>query len=131
MSITPIPPEALPSVQGLDTPQRFYRVLRTPAPLAGMAFPNRPSWKDVAAAGFESLVCLTDNIPPYDPSPLRVRGTGRTGTVIACTLTALGMGEPDVLNYMGTVNAARRKSPGWPESRWQKDQVATFLVTHA
>jgi hypothetical protein len=178
MSITPIPPEALPSVQGLDTPQRFYRVLRTPAPLAGMAFPNRPSWKDVAAAGFESLVCLTDNLPPYDPSPLRVLramkfkdligerspddlereaemlcdvvravvdelragrgvvvhcqgGTGRTGTVIACTLTALGMGEPDVLNYMGTVNAARRKSPGWPESRWQKDQVATFLVTHA
>src|SRR3972149_235023 len=72
MSVAPILPEALRSVPGLDPPQRFYRVLRSPAPLAGMAFPDGPSWKDVAAAGFESIVCLTDNVPPYDPSPLRV-----------------------------------------------------------
>src|SRR5436309_12273279 len=72
MSVAPIPPEALPSVPGLGTPQRFYQVLRSPAPLAGMSFPDRPSWKAVAAAGFESIVCLTNDTTPYDPSPLRV-----------------------------------------------------------
>ena len=72
MSVAPIPPETLPSVPGLGTPQRFYQVLRVPAPLAGMSSPDRPSWKAIAAAGFQSIVCLTNNTPPYDPSPLRV-----------------------------------------------------------
>jgi len=147
MSVEPIPPEALRSVPGLDTPQRFYQVLRAPGPLAGMSFPNGPPWKSIASAGFESIVCLTDNTPPYDPSPLRVLralkfkdlvrgahpdnpqceaamlrdvvqavvdelrsgrgvvvhcagGTGRTGTVIACTLAALGMPQDEVFKYM-------------------------------
>lgn len=175
MSVEPIPPEALRSVAGLDIPQRFYQVLRAPAPFAGMSFPSRPAWKSVAAAGFESIVCLTDNTSPYDPSPLRVLralkfkdlvggarpedpqreaamlrdvvqgivaelrsgrgvvvhcagGTGRTGTVIACALAALGMPEDEVLKYMASVNTARRKSPGWPESEWQQRQVADFVV---
>ncbi len=72
MSVEPIRPEGLQSVLGLDTPQRFYQVLQVPAPLAGMSCPNRPPWKAVAGAGFESIVCLTDNTPQYDPSPLRV-----------------------------------------------------------
>jgi protein-tyrosine phosphatase len=173
MSVAPIPPEALKSVPGLDTPQRFYQVLRTPAPLAGMSFPERPSWQAVSAAGFDSIVCLTNNAAPYDPSPLRVLralqfedlvggrspddptreaemlrdvvrlvvdevqagrgvvvhcvgGTGRTGTVIACALAALGLPEAGVLDYMATVNVARRKSRGWPESDWQQSQVAGF-----
>jgi hypothetical protein len=54
-------------------------------------------------------------------------GTGRTGTVIACALASLGVPEADVLEYMATVNAARGKSRGWPESDWQKSQVASFL----
>ena len=175
MSIVPIPPEPLRFVAGLDTVHRFYQVLRTPAPLAGMGFPMYPHWNDVAAAGFQSLVCLTDDIPPYDPSPLRVlralkfadlfgkprpedpqreagmlrdvvhaivgelragrgvvvhcaAGTGRTGTVIACTLAALGLPEPDVLSYMQTVNVVRRQSPGWPESEWQRTQVSAFAA---
>jgi len=174
MKVTPIPPEALRSVPGLDSPRRFYQVLRSPAPLAGMPFPERPSWKAIAAAGFESIVCLTSNTAPYDPSPLRILravkfkdlvggsrpdnpereadllrdivqvvveelragrgvavhcagGTGRTGTVIACALGALGMPEADVLKYMTTVNSARSKSPGWPESDWQRSQVAAFV----
>jgi hypothetical protein len=173
MDIALIPPEPLRSVPGLETPQRFYRVLRSPAPLAGMPFPRRPSWKAVAAAGFESVVCLTDDTAPYDPSPLSVLravefedlvgghppanprreaerlrevvqavveellagrgvvvhcagGTGRTGTVIACTLAALGVPEPETLTYMSTVNSARGKSDGWPESAWQQAQVASF-----
>ena len=178
MSIEVIAPQALPGVSGLDTPRRFYQVLRVPAPLAGMAFPERPPWKAIATAGFESLVCLTHDAPPYDPSPLRVLrafefqdqyggispddpereaemlrdvvrtvvhelragrglvvhcqgGTGRTGTVIACSLAALGMPEVEIHRYMGTVNAARRTSQGWPESDWQKEQVAKFVAKNA
>jgi protein-tyrosine phosphatase len=178
MSVASIPPEALRSVPGLDTPQRFYQVLRAPASLAGMSFPDRPSWQAVADAGFDSIVCLTNNTPPYDPSPLRIlralkfkdlvgghlpddpkreaemlrdvvrvvvdelragrgvvvhcaAGTGRTGTVIACVLAALGMPEAEVLKYMATVNAARGKSHGWPESDWQKSQIASFQPRNA
>jgi protein-tyrosine phosphatase len=138
-----------------------------------MRLPDRAPWPAIAAAGFESLVCLTSDAPPCDPAPLRVLravgfqdlvggshpddphreaealrdvvravvgelragrgvvvhcagGTGRTGTVIACALAALGMPEPGVLDYMRTVNAARRASPGWPESEWQKRQIMGF-----
>jgi hypothetical protein len=50
-------------------------------------------------------------------------GTGRTGTVVACVLKALGLEPSLVLNQMNTVNAARTKYPGWkgwPESPWQR-----------
>ena len=42
-----------------------------------------------------------------------------------------GMLEPEVLKYMSTVNAARGKSHGWPESEWQKNQVALFAPKKA
>lgn len=175
MSIETIaPPIPLGPVSRLDTPRRFYQVLRAPAPLAGMPFPGPIPWKAVAAAGFASIVCLTDGTPGYDPSPLRVLravrfkdlyggahpddpqreaaklrevvdaivaelesergvvvhcigGTGRTGTVIACVLAALGMPEDAVVAYMTKVNTARGKSPGWPESAWQRRQVVRFV----
>jgi len=139
-----------------------------------MPFPERVPWERVADAGFESIVCLTRDTAPYDPSPLRVLraakfkdlvdgswpdnpqreadmlrdvvqavveelgagrgvvvhcagGTGRTGTVLACVLAALGVPQAEVLEYMSTVNVARGKSHGWPESDWQKNQVASFL----
>ena len=72
--------------------------------------------------------------PDQDSAPrltIRAGGTGRTGTVIACALAALGMAEDEVLKYMATVNAARRKSPGWPESDWQQSQVAAFVPNNA
>jgi protein-tyrosine phosphatase len=52
-----------------------------------------------------------------------VAGTGRTGTVIACTLRALGLPLPDVLDYMQRLNTARDRRAGWPESEWQRQQV--------
>ena len=59
-------------------------------------------------------------------------GTGRTGTVIACTLRALGMPLSDVLDYMKQLNAGRSKQPGWkgwPESDWQLQQVKEWSLS--
>lgn len=58
-------------------------------------------------------------------------GTGRTGTVIACTLRSLGLSKDEVLNYMTTVNTVREKYPGWkgwPESDWQRRQLAGWVA---
>ena len=137
--------------------------------LAGMPCPKSSGiWNDLGAAGFESVVCLTRDVPSYDPSPLRLLtahrfedlfggrmptgpekeerllretvrvvaheltrkkpvvvhfagGTGRTGTIIACTLRALGYTIDEVLNAIEAVNILRgQKCRGWPESRWQK-----------
>ena len=52
-----------------------------------------------------------------------VAGTGRTGTVIACTLRALGLSLPDVLDYMTRLNVERDRQAGWPESERQLQQV--------
>jgi protein-tyrosine phosphatase len=154
----------------LATPWEFYWALERPAPLAGMAYPRSTPWQTLADEGFESIVCLTEAPPRYDPRPLRVlrafqfkelyggaypddveaeqaalrdivgavtselvqgkgvivhcvAGTGRTGTVIACALRALGLPLSDVLDYMKRLNAARGKRDGWPESGWQLQQV--------
>ena len=48
-----------------------------------------------------------------------VGGTGRTGTVVACTLRLLGR-TPD--EAIAAVNAHR---PHWPESAWQEQVVRT------
>jgi len=53
-------------------------------------------------------------------------GTGRTGTVIACTLRAMGVPKDTLLKYMDSINHSRHKYPGWsgwPESTWQRQQV--------
>jgi hypothetical protein len=175
MIITPIAPQELPASPLLNTTRSFYQVLTQPAPLAGMRYPEGKPWPwiDLQAAGFTSVVCLTDSSPRYDPAPLHflyaadfqdlwggsqpsapVReadmlfqavdrvcteimagrgvvvhcqgGTGRTGTVIACTLRAMGVPIEKVLEYMDSVNRSRGKYPGWPESAWQRQQVECF-----
>ena len=176
MTITPIPPKPLSASPLLNSTQSFYQVLSDPAPLAGMAYPKGEPWPALQAAGFTSVVCLTDDVPRYDPAPLRVLysaafcdlagerqpvnpmreadmlsqavgkvrselmagrgvvvhcegGTGRTGTVIACTLRAMGLPHEALLVYMESVNRSRRKYPGWrgwPESPWQAQQVERF-----
>lgn len=130
-------------------------------------------WVELQAAGFSSVVCLTESRPSYDPAPLCILysaafqdllgerpprdpareadmlfqvvgtvctelmagrgvvvhcqgGTGRTGTVIACALRAMGVPYEAINKYMDSVNRSRNKYPGWPESPWQKQQVERF-----
>jgi len=56
-------------------------------------------------------------------------GTGRTGTVIACSLKGLGVPAEDIIAQMKVVNAARAKYAGWkgwPESPWQQELFDRF-----
>ena len=150
-------------------PADFYLVAEGPGKLAGMSYPSDQKWDSLFGSGYRHVVCLTDDTPRYDPSPLGVLyagqmkdlvggrepldpeheercvrdavvlirqrvlagegvvvhcqgGTGRTGTVIACALRALGVPLPAIFAHMKTVNGARTKYPGWrgwPESNWQ------------
>jgi hypothetical protein len=52
-------------------------------------------------------------------------GTGRTGTVIGCTLRKLGFESQEVIDYLDRLNKARGK-PGWPESSWQADLIERY-----
>jgi hypothetical protein len=46
-----------------------------------------------------------------------VGGTGRTGTVLACTLRRLGHAVDEA------IDAVRAHRPSWPESPWQEEVV--------
>jgi len=52
-------------------------------------------------------------------------GTGRTGTVLGCTLLPLGYRGPDIVAYLHRLNQARGRH-GWPEAPWQAAQVLAF-----
>jgi protein-tyrosine phosphatase len=66
-----VPPGSIVGFLGeLAVPADFYWVVREPVPLAGMAYPGRVDWPALAAEGLGHVVCLTDNEPRYDPSPL-------------------------------------------------------------
>ena len=66
-----IPPDDMPCIVNVRLPYDAYWVVQEPAPLAGMPIPSPSTpWGDFAAAGFSHVVCLTDDVPRYDPSPL-------------------------------------------------------------
>ena len=173
MTMTLITPGSPSNVEGLEDPKKFYEILREPAPLSGMAYPRSLDWHALKEAGYEYVVCLTADQPPYNPEPLRVLrsvsmqdqynnqephdpkneasilrdivmaitetlqdgkgvvvhcqgGTGRTGTVIACTLKELGVDADVIADYMRALNQVRSKCEGWkgwPESDWQELQM--------
>ena len=157
-------------------PQKFYVIAKGPGLLAGMSYPRCIEWQSLHDSGYRYVVCLTDDRPDYDPTPLALLygcclqdlfggahpnqaeheercireaveliqprvlagagvivhcagGTGRTGTVIACTLKALDLPTRTIIDHMDTVNTARRKYPGWkgwPESTWQREMLDRF-----
>ena len=51
-----------------------------------------------------------------------VGGTGRTGTVVACTLRALGWSADEA------IAAVRAHRPRWPESPWQEEVVRSVAM---
>ncbi len=96
--------------------------------LAGGVLPDRPDHEER---------CIRDAVSLIVPRVLAgegvaihcAGGTGRTGTVIACSLKALGLQPETVIDHMTTVNAARTKYAGWkgwPESPWQKALLERF-----
>lgn len=52
-------------------------------------------------------------------------GNGRTGTVIGCTLKALGYPADEIVSYYDRL-AKFRGRPGWPESPWQSRMVREY-----
>jgi len=159
----------MPRLIGVQVPLDTYVVLTAPAPLVGMSFPNPGRWEALTKLGVKHVVCLTDAVAPYDPTPLRVSasccltdlfgeqypadpeaeeatirvlsanvsnllsacegvvvhcvgGTGRTGTVIGCTLIQLGYSADEVVGYLDMLTRKRR-GRGWPESPWQEDVI--------
>ncbi len=52
-------------------------------------------------------------------------GNGRTGTVIGCTLKALGYPADEIISYYDRL-AKQRGRPGWPESPWQESMIREY-----
>ena len=66
-------PVEMPEIQGIQSPQDFYQVLRAPASLAGMAYPRpHTPWEAINKAGFQHVVCLAGDQVDYDPAPLKI-----------------------------------------------------------
>lgn len=66
-----VPLEKMPAVAGLGVPNDVYWILRRPAPLLGMARPTPSTpWSALWDLGVRRVVCLTDDVPAYDPAPL-------------------------------------------------------------
>jgi protein-tyrosine phosphatase len=66
-----VPLERMPQIAGLAVPSDAYWILRGPGPLLGMARPTSATpWKALQQLGVRRVVCLTDDVPAYDPSPL-------------------------------------------------------------
>ena len=69
----------------LCVPDDLYWVCRTPVALAGMAYPGRADWSQLASEGIGHVVCLTHDVAPYDPAPC---------TITAMRLQDLVSGDP-------------------------------------
>lgn len=76
MTLRLLPPGAHTGFLGrLCVPDDLYWLSRSPTALAGMAYPGRADWAQLAREGIGHVVCLTHDVAPYDASP--------------CTITAI------------------------------------------
>jgi len=73
--LTFVPVDEMPDVPGLSVPDEIYWLLRRPTPLLGMARPtDRTPWSTLRGLGVRRVICLADERPRYDPSPLSLAG---------------------------------------------------------
>lgn len=73
MTFSLLSPLEMPAIDGVKIPLNLYVVLKEPALLAGMSYPEmRTPWKNIRDAGFSGVVCLCDSKVSYNPSPLEV-----------------------------------------------------------
>lgn len=69
--LTLVPVDAMPDVPGFSVPANAYWILFRPTPLLGMARPTSATpWRALYDVGVRRIVCLTSDVPPYNPSPL-------------------------------------------------------------
>ena len=95
--------------------------------LAGGAVPHKPDYEERCIR--EAVSLIVPRVRAGEGVAVHCAGgTGRTGTVLACSLKVLGVRLEDVIDHMSTVNAARTKYSGWgwPESPWQKAMFERF-----
>jgi protein-tyrosine phosphatase len=61
------------ALSGIRMPHRLYFILKDPAPLAGMEYPDMGlPWGSLFAAGLSNVVCLCGDHVSYNPAPLRL-----------------------------------------------------------
>jgi protein-tyrosine phosphatase len=73
MTLSLLSPLEMPAIDGIRIPLNLYVVLKEPALLAGMSYPEmRTPWKNIGDAGFSGVVCLCDSKVSYNPYPLEV-----------------------------------------------------------
>jgi hypothetical protein len=60
------------ALEGVAGATKAYICFESPAPLAGMPYPDgSENWSKLSEAGFGSVISLSEDPPRYDPSPLR------------------------------------------------------------
>ena len=151
MSSSLLTPLAMPVIEGIRVPLKFYVVLKEPVPLAGCLCDSEVSYdpyplKVLFSAELEDLHYGN---APNDPDTLEwlvrkaasvvkremeagkgivvhcVGGIGRTGTVIGCVLRDLGFSADEVIDYLDRINKSRGFR-GWPETEWQAEMVRRY-----
>ena len=96
--------------------------------LAGERMPDKPDHEESCIR--EAVALVVQRLRAGEGVAIHCAGgTGRTGTVIACSLKALGCQQESILDQMNSVNAARTRYAGWkgwPESQWQRKLFDRF-----
>jgi len=68
-----LPPGAHTGFLGaLCVPDDLYWITKAPVALAGMSYPARADWKLLHEHGIGHVVCLSHDVPAYDPAPCTI-----------------------------------------------------------
>jgi hypothetical protein len=106
-----LPTDRMPIPTGIAVPAEAYVVLNTPATLAGMSYPSDQRWAGLFAVGIKWVVCLTEDMDPYNPAPLQIGHCSK--------LTDLYGGRSPSNLGQGRNNAFAPQQNGLSSSCWQ------------